>query len=68
MFLEDQIVSDIEKSDASQASPEIPIIQTFVSPPVVHNDYERAGEDNNDGTVEPALSVESELKKSTRER
>ena len=39
MFLEDQIVGDTNKSDESQSSPEILIIPTSISPPVVHDDY-----------------------------
>ena len=53
VFLENQIVSDAEKSDESQPSPEIPIIPTSVSPPAIHNDYGKAGEDNNDGLEKP---------------
>lgn len=37
-----QIVGDVEKSDESQTSVEIHIIPTLVSPPVVHDDHERA--------------------------
>ena len=39
VFLEDQIVGDTNKSDESQSSPEILIIPTSVSPPVVHDGY-----------------------------
>ena len=53
VFLEDQIVGDEKKSDESQSSPEIPIIPTSVSPPVIHNDHGGAGEDNDDGPTEP---------------
>ena len=52
MFLEDQIVGDVEKSDKPQSSLEILIISTSVSLFVIHNDHGRAGEDNNDGLVE----------------
>ena len=48
VFLEDQIVSDAEKSDEPQSSPEIPIIPTSVSPLVVHNKHGGVGKDNND--------------------
>ena len=78
LFLEDQIVSsDIEKSNESHTSPEIHIIQTSISTPIVHNDYGGAGEDNNDGTIESvdqaplellAPPIEPELRKSTREQ
>ena len=53
VFLKDQIIGDVEKSDESQSSPEILIIQISISPPVVHDDHEGANEDNNDGLVEP---------------
>lgn len=76
VFLEDQIVGDTEKSDESQSSPEIPIILTSVSPPVVLDNHGRAGEDNNNSPVEPvdqapleahAPQVELELRRSIRE-
>ena len=38
VFLKDQIVSDAEKSDKSQSSPEIPIFPTSVSSLIAHND------------------------------
>ncbi|KAL9437320.1 hypothetical protein AB3S75_023224 [Citrus x aurantiifolia] len=77
VFLEDQIVSDAEKSDESQSSLEIPIIPTSVSPPVAHDDHGGTGEDNNDSPGEPIGQaplepptplVEPELRRSTRER
>ena len=77
MLLKDHIVGDIENSDESQSSPKIPIILTSVSPLVVHDDHGGAGKDNNDGLAEqieqappepPALLVELELRRSTRER
>ena len=54
----------------------IHIIPTSISPPVVHDDHEGAGEDNNDGPAEPVeqalpeplAPVEQELRRSTRER
>ena len=77
VFLEDQIVSDAEKSDKSQSSPEIPIIPTLISPPTVHDNHGGAEEDNNDGPTEPVEQtpsepptplIELELRRSTRER
>ena len=47
------IVGDAKKSDESKSSPKIPIIPSSISPPVVHDDYGKAGEDNNDGLEEP---------------
>ena len=52
VILKDQIVGDVEKSDESQSSPEINIIPTLVSPLVIHDDYRRVGEDNNDSPAE----------------
>ena len=77
VFLDDQIIADAEKSDESRSSLEIPIIQTSVSPPIVHDDHEGTGEDNNDDSAEPidqappeppAPPVKLELRRSTRER
>ena len=48
VILKDQIVGPLE----SQSSPEINIIPTLVSPLVIHDDYRRAGEDNNDSPAE----------------
>ena len=76
VFLEDQIVSDEEKNDRSQSSPEIYIIPTSVSTLIVHDDHGGIGEDNDDGPAEPveqappeslAPPVEPELRRSTRE-
>ena len=53
VFLEDHIFGDVENNDEFQSSPEIPIIPTSVSPPVVPNDHRGVEEDNNDGPVEP---------------
>ena len=49
LFLKDQIVGNVEKSDEPQSSLEILIIPTSVSPLVVHNDHGGARDDNNDG-------------------
>ena len=76
VFLKDHIVGDTKNSDESQSSPEIPIILTSVSPPVVQDDHGGVGKDNNDGLAEPikqapleppALPVGLELRISTRE-
>ena len=76
VFLKDQISGDVEKSDEPQSSLEIYIISTSVYLLVIHNDHGRAGEDNNDGLVEPiyqapleppALPIEPVLRRSTRE-
>lgn len=77
MFLKNQIVGYEEKSDKPQSSPETPILLTLVSLLTVHNDHRRAGQDNDDGSVEqveqapqelPTLLVEPELRRSTWER
>ena len=77
VLVEDQIVSDAEKSDESQSSAKIYFILTSVSPPTVHDDHEGAGEDNNDAPAEPieqahlkppTPSIEPELRRSTREQ
>ena len=61
LFLEDQIVCDAEKSDKSQSSPEISIILTSVSLPVVHDDNGGAEENTNDDLVKPVEQAPSEL-------
>ena len=54
VFLEDQIVGDVEKSHEPQSSSEkIHIILTLVSTPVVYNNYEGAEEDNNNDSTKP---------------
>ena len=78
VFLEDRIVGDAGKSDASWSSLEIPIILTSVSPSVIYDDHRGDGEDNNDGPIElveqeplePRVVplVELELRRSTKER
>ena len=76
MFLKDQIVGDVEKSDDSQSSLDILVIPTSVSPHVVHNDHGEAGEDNNDDLAElveqpppesPAPAIKPELRRPFRE-
>ena len=59
-FLEDQIVSDEEKSNEFQSSPEIDIIPILISPPIVHDNHWEAGEDSNDGLAEPIEQALSE--------
>ena len=51
MFLEDHIVSTVEKSNGFQLSLEIPIIPTSISPFILHDDRGGAREDNNDGPI-----------------
>ena len=61
VFLEDQIIGDIEKSGEPWSFLEIIIIPTSVSPLGVHDDYEGAGEDNDDGPIEPVEQAPLEL-------
>ena len=47
------MVGDAVNNDESQSYLKIHIILTSVYLPVVNDDHEGAGEDNNDGSLEP---------------